>query len=137
MKKLLLPGFLSAIAIFAASMLADFVFNAIFPDIKELYANQAIFRPWNDPLMYIYFCYPLLLGYILAWAWTWAKDTIPGSLLSKTVKFALVYWLMASLPGMLMTYSSFQLPLVMIVCWTTTAFLQAFAAALVYAKMLK
>ncbi|MFT3740878.1 MAG: hypothetical protein QM786_19180 [Breznakibacter sp.] len=136
-KKLLFPGFVAAIAIFIATMLVGYLFDFMSPSLGEVYANEAIFRPWNDPLMYLYFLVPLLLGYVLAWLWTWTYPVVPGSRLSKTFRFALAYWLVASLPGMLLTFSSFKLPLVMIASWTVTAFFQGWVAAVVYTWMVK
>ena len=137
MKKIVLPGIIAAIASFIATMLVGYVFQAIFPSIKSEYENTAIFRPWNDPLMNIFWVYPFIFGITLAWVWDKVKGLFTGTLINKALCFGFVYWVICSVPGMIMSLSSFKITIVMTISWTISGFLQAFAAALVFGKMNK
>lgn len=137
MRKILIPGFMASIAIFIAGMLVQYVFSAIAPSLSEEVKSFGKFRGWDDPIMYIYFTYPLILGYALAWSWTLFSSYMSGSKVSKVLKFALVYWIVGVIPGMVMTYSSFQLSALMISSWTLGSFMQAISAAIIFSFMLK
>lgn len=137
MNKNLLPGFIASIAIFVVGFLISIIFITVFPSLKAEYENIAIFRSYNDPLMYLYYFHPLVLGYILVWAWNTLKPILTGNLINRSVKFTMIYWIVAIIPGMMMSISSFQISILMVITWTATAFFQALAASFVYAKMLK
>ena len=137
MKTNLLPGFVAAIAIFVVGMGIGFFFNGAFPSLYQEYLNPAIFRGWSEPLMWLYYFHPLVLGYILAWAWNKTKPLFTQGMTRRIVGFTVAYWLIAIVPGMMMTISSFRVSLLMVITWTVSTFFQALAASLVYAKMLK
>lgn len=137
MKSTLLPGFIAAIAIFIVGMGIGLFFNVAFPTLYTEYSNTAIYRDWNDPMMWFYYFHPLLLGYILAWAWKATKPLFTKGMSNRIMRFTLAYWLIAIIPGMLMTISSFQVSMLMVLTWTASTFFQAMAASFVYAKMLK
>ena len=137
MKNILIPGFIASIAIFIVGMGLGFFFHAAFPSLNTEYSNTAIFRPWNDPLMWLYYFHPLLMGYLLAWAWKATKPLFNKGITMRIMQFTMAYWLITIIPGMLMTISSFQVSMLMVLTWTSTAFFQTLAASFVYARMLK
>ncbi len=128
MKKLIVPGLLSGVAMLVAGMILNRLYPLIVPALTKEYENPAMFRPWSDPLMMLFFLYPFILGFVLAFLWNKKiADKNP-------LKFALVYWLIASVPGMFVTYTSFAVSLAMVVSWTLNGFIQAFIAGLVFSR---
>ena len=114
MKKIFLTGILAGVVILVVEILISFAV----PSLRTEYENPALFRPWSDVLMQIYYLYPFVLGILLAWFWGKVKITIPaGSLFKRAFKFGWMYWLVATIPGMLVSYSSFQISFWMVLSW--------------------
>jgi hypothetical protein len=137
MKKIILPSILATIAGFAVSMAVGYLFNFIFPSLQSEYENSGMFRPWSDPLMMLYFLYPIYIAFILAWIWTKVKSVFAGSVMQSALSFTTAYFLIATLPGMLMTISSFKVSLIMTCTWAISGFIQTFVISLILAKMIK
>ena len=136
MKKILLPGLLAGIATLAISMALSFLFMK-FPSVSMDYANSNLIRPWKDPLMSLFFLYLFVQGIILAWVWNKSKSLFQGTAISRGIKFGLSIWLIASVPGMLVTYSCFPLSLLTVISWTVDGLVNGPVAGMIFAKMNK
>jgi len=134
MKKVVIPGIVAGIAMLIVGMLVSMAIHAIFPALAAEYRTM-LFRPWEDPIMSLYFAYPFVLGLALAFIWDKVKELVSGGPLKRAVHLALGYFFISTVPGMLITYSSFPVSLLMVLSWTVSSFLQALAAGLVLAKM--
>ena len=144
MRKIVLPGLVAGLAMLAIGLAASFLIDPILPGIKNEYANSKLFRPWSDPLMQLYYLHPIIVGLILAWVWDKVKPIFHECRLKKSVclcrcccGFGFMYWIMATIPGMFITYASFQVSLPMVLNWSLVSLLQALAAGAVLAKMNK
>lgn len=136
MKKILVPGLLAGVATLVAGLVVSRVMAYFFPSLNAEFANPSIFRPWSDPLMSLYFLYPFVLGLVLSCFWDKYKKVFEGkNLFEKVNKFALTYWVIAGIPGMFITYSSFQVSFIMVFSWLLGGLAEALAAAWVLAKM--
>lgn len=135
MKKILLPGIIAAVVATLLSMLVSYPFQLAFPWLEEAYKNTALFRPMDNPLWSLFFVEPLFLYIVLAWLWDKTKGVIEGSFLKRAFCFGFAIWLIATIPGMILTYSGFQMTLTMVVNWTTSALVSHISAGMVYAKM--
>ncbi len=132
MKKIVIPGILAGVVILIVEMLISFAV----PSLKAQYENPALFRSWADPIMQLYYLYPFVLGILLAWFWGKVKITIPtGSLFSKAFRFGWMYWLVATIPGMLVSYSSFQVSLGMVLSWAIGGLIATVFGAAVIIKL--
>lgn len=119
MKKKILFGLLMGVIILAAEMLIGQIFMQFFPQMAAEYQNPALFRAWSEPLMQLYFLYPFIFALVLVWLWSKTKTVVPGdSAWAKGAKFGLAIWLVASVPGMLISYASFQVSFLMVFSWT-------------------
>jgi hypothetical protein len=134
MKKVVIPGILAGIVMLAVGMIVSMIINAIFPALVAEY-KAALFRPWDDPIMSLYFAHPFVLGLALAFIWDKVKGLISGGPLNRATRLALGFFIISIVPGMLISYSSFPISLLMILSWTVSSFLQVLAAGLVLAKM--
>ena len=137
MKKILLPGIISAVSVFIVTMGINYLFNFISPGLKSEYENSNIFRPWEDPLMMLIFICPLILAFILAFIWDKVKSIFNGSYLNNVISFTLIYWIATSIPGMIMSLSSFKISVIMVISWTVSGFFQVLTASLITIKMNK
>ncbi len=134
MKKILtviLAGTLMSVAGFGISRLA----TAMSPALEAEYHNPALFRPWSDPIMQLYWLVPFLTALILLKIWNNTKSLISGNyFIARGYSFAFNYWIV-TLPGMLMSYSSFPLSLGMVISWTVAGLAQAIVAGVIFARL--
>lgn len=137
MKKTLITGIIAGAAMLVLGLAIGQVFAKLAPSLKTEYENPNLFRPWTDPLMSLYFVQPFVLGILLAWVWNMTKGVIKGdTVLQKGFYFGLVYWAL-SFPGMIMSYSSFPLSLIIVISWSVTGLFQSICAGVLFSKMLK
>jgi len=136
MKKILVPGLIAGAVMSLVAAIIGFLAGLLFPQLASEYANGTIFRPWSDPLMSLYFVYPFLLSIILSFVWSKTKTIIKGkSFQDRGVKFALWYFLVGTVSGIFITYSSFQVSLLIVATWTINGLFEAIVVGLIFAKM--
>lgn len=134
--KTFLRGLLAGLVILIVSMIVDYLFRLAVPALQMEYENTSIFRAWSDPLMSLYFLYPFILGVLLAWIWGSVKSVISGSTLrQRAMRFGFSIWIILSIPGMLITYASFQVSLIMVVSWSIGSLLSLLAASCLLSRM--
>lgn len=129
-------GLVAGIANLILGIILNKLLNVMFPSLATEYQNSMIFRPWDDPLMMLYFAYPFILALSFAYFWNMTGKQCKGATSTqKAFEFAKFYFLIATIPGMFISYTSFQLSALMIIAWTFVGFLQAYVAGWVFAKM--
>ena len=121
-------GLLAGLANLVLGFVLNWLVGMVLPSIAGEYQNTAMFRPWTDPLMMVYFAYPFILGLVAAYLW----DKVGKP---KPVEFAKLYFIIATIPGMFITYTSFQISLTMVLLWAVTGFIQAWVAAYIFTKV--
>lgn len=136
MKKALF-ALLAAIAGFAISMAVGYLFMFIVPSLNAEYMNTNIFRPWDDPLMMLYYLHPIYITIVLIWAWDKVKGLYSGTLVKNAFLFTSAIFAISTFPGMLMSISSFKISFIMTLSWSIGAFLQTFVIILVYGRLNK
>lgn len=136
MKKIA-TGLLAGAVMLILGMLIGQVFHLFIPSLKTEYENPQLFRPWSDPMMSLYFIVPFINGIIFAWLWSLTKQDIHAeNKLERGFRFGFIYWII-SIPGMIMSYSSFPLSFMMVFSWSATILVQGLCAGLIFYKMLK
>ncbi|OGN92741.1 MAG: hypothetical protein A2Z75_08480 [Chloroflexi bacterium RBG_13_50_10] len=137
MKKIILFGLLAGLAMLVISVALSLLFNLIFPSVAAEYNNTNLFRPWSDPIMYLMLVEPFILGIILAWIFSITKDLFKTEKAwKKGIYFGLCYWVI-TIPGMVMSYSSFPISLIMVKTWSISILIQSIVAGLIYARFIK
>lgn len=136
MKKVILSGLLAGLVLFLASMVVGGIFKVIFPSINAEYQNTNLFRPFSDPLMLLFFVHPFLLGVILAWFWNKTKS-IFGENMKGAIKFGIVYWVIATIPGMFATYTSMPYSSAIVASWLMGGLVESVLAGIVFVKINK
>lgn len=121
-------GLVAGIAILVVGFGFNWLVGVLVPSVQAEYENPAIFRSWQDPLMMAYFAYPFILGVVAAYLWDKlkAKDAL---------EFAKTYFIIATIPGMFITLSSFQVSYLMVASWTVVGFLEVLVAGWVFTKV--
>jgi len=133
MKKILISGSVSAIALVIFSMLALYATLLLFPNIALEYYDPA-FRE-NGGGRILYFLHPIILSFALAWFWERFKSIFKGSFTLRGIEFALVYLLVATLPSLWIVYSAMSISLIIVITWMAYGFIQALIAGLILEKM--
>ena len=137
MKKVLWTGLIAGVAMIIVNILLNPIFNALFPWLQDAYMDNAVFRPWSDPAMMLFWLYPLALGLALAWVWDKTKQLFDGTVWCKGAKFGLILFFVSGVPAFLINFSSFNLPFVMILSWTIMGLINGIVAGLILAKVNK
>lgn len=137
MKKIIGVGLLAGLAMTLAGVVINVVMNMVLPELNEAYKNSGLFRPWSDPRMMMFFLIPFFTGILLSWVWTKVKDLVKGITPgAKGLNYGLIYAL-TTLPGMFITYSSFNVSLAMVMSWTVSGIIEGIVACLLIAKVMK
>lgn len=134
MKKIFWTGLVAGIAMVIVNMALNPIFDAIFPGLKESYMNP-VFRPWEDPIMMLFFLYPIVLGFGLSFVWDKTKQLFEKGACQNGINFGLIYFCVSGIPAFLINFSSFNLPLVMILTWTIMGLINGLVAGCVLARL--
>lgn len=136
--QILIKGLLAGAVILVVGMLLSPAFQALAPGLKAEYQNPDLFRPWSDPIMSLYFVHPFLLGIILAWIWNKVSAVVVAkSELQRGLIFGAAVWAMSSLPGMLITYASFPLSVMMVTNWCISGLVEMLCVGVFFSKTIK
>ena len=136
MKKIILPGLAAGVATLIIGMIVSYLFM-LFPSVAADFKNAGVMRSWADPLMYLFFLTPFVSGVIYAWAWNMSKRLFKGSPAKRGACFGSSIWLISTVPGMVISYTSFSLSLLTIISWTLGGLLSNMTAGMIFAKMNK
>ena len=87
--------------------------------------------------MSLYYLYPFILGIILAWLWKRYLNLTGGNAnLRKAINFSVTYWIV-TLPGMVISYSSYPISIAMISSWTINGLISSLVAGLVLFRLFR
>jgi len=137
MRKILIPGLLAGFAMAVVGMIVGMGLHLIFPSVALEYQNTALFRPWTDPIMNIYWACPFILGLVLAVIWDKVKSVVPGSnFCAKGMYFGSGYFAV-TISGILINYASFPISILMVITWYLAVLAEALTAGAVLAYMNK
>jgi len=136
-KKVVWPGVLVGVIMLAVGMAMNYFMNFVFPSLQVEYETSGVFRPWDDPLMSLYFLYPIAIGLVLAWVWDKTKALFKGSDSKRAINFALAYWILTSIPSVIINYSSFPISFLMIFSWLIIGLIYGLIAGFIFVKLNK
>jgi len=120
-------GIIALIGTMVLSMASDLVF----PAIKAEYETPA-FRPWDDPVMSLFFLYPVILGMLLTSVWLKTRKAWKSGL-----EFGLYFGALLGAPAFVVNFSSFTFSLAMVGAWAIMGFLNALLAGIALEKLSK
>ncbi len=133
MKKIIIAVATSTIvlSILGAAMLFGAI--KVFPKLMEEYFSP-VFRP-SGQKDWLFYAHPLILSIALKWFWERYKSIFHGSVLFRALEVALVYFIVALLPVLWLTFSAIDISLPMMLTWMVYGLVQSFAAGIVFAKL--
>ena len=112
------------------------IFEAVFPGFKKAYMNP-VFRPWEDPIMMLFFIYPIALGFGLSFVWDRTKQLFKGNACWNGFNFGLIYFCVTGIPTFFINFSTFNLPFAMILSWTIMGLVDGMVAGCILARLNK
>lgn len=133
MKKVLLSGLVAAIILLIVAVAALYFTIYMLPSLALEYYEPAFRSTERGTIMY--FLHPFILSFALAWFWDRFKGQFDKPRLLKELEFAMVYLVVATLPGMWMIYSAMSVSIEQVGTWLLYGFVQAFIAAAVFVRM--
>ena len=135
-KKVFGKGILVGVAMAVVNLVLNLIMNAVYPASKAIYENNTIFRPMTDPLMGLFWLYPIVLGLAFACIYDKTKTLYKEeSVTKKGLKFSLMYLFIAAIPAFFINFSSFNLPFGIVISWTLMSYLNGLVAGLILAKL--
>jgi len=117
------------VLLLACSMAFNWLLNMVFPSLQAEYVTPA-FRPWNDPIMSLFFIYPLAMGALLTFTWQKTRKAWKSGL-----EFGAWFGVLFSVPSFLINYSSFTFSLLMILSWVAMGFVNVVIAGLALERL--
>lgn len=129
-------GLIAGIAMLLVMVIVSYGFMFLFPQVSEEYSTE-LFREWSEPLSYLFYLHPIILGLIMSWVWGLVSITMKGNEITKAVNFTLVFFLIAQIPGMFISYTTMNISLLMLMSWMLPNFTQIFAGSLILSHMNK
>jgi len=121
MKKIIWPGILLGLIMLIVGMIVSYLFMLI-PAVNADY-NSEFMRNWQDPAMMLFFLYPFILGIVFALLWNKTKSSFKGKM--RGCYFGWMLFFLTTVPGMLITYSSFNLSFLTIIGWSVSGLVNA------------
>jgi len=85
-------GLVAGVVLLVFGLVANWFLGVMLPSLATEYQNIAIFRPWDDPLMTLYFGHPIIVGVVLSYLWERLKIKSP-------IEFARFYFVAATIPS--------------------------------------
>ncbi len=135
MKKSVVTVLLASLGMLVTGIAIGYLFDFLIPSLGDEYRNASLYRPWDDPMMYVFFLQPFVLSGALVWIWNKVKDRFKGTTGRKAINVTLIMFILTIIPGMLMTLSSFKVSLLAVLTWTISAFIQVLVASLIFIRM--
>lgn len=121
MKKIIWPGLLFGVIALIVNLIVSYLFMLI-PSVSADYSS-GVMRSLQDPLMMVFFLYPFILGIVFAWLWNTTKGSFRGKW--RACSFGWMLFCLTTIPGMFITYTSFNLSFLTILGWTVSGLITA------------
>jgi hypothetical protein len=106
-KKLILAWIAGSVLLYVTM----FAFSALAMQIApfDIFSISGM-RPANDPVMLLYFAYPLVLSFTAAYAFSVVRSSLPGSFVEKGLMFGFLLILLLLVNNIFVIFSSMVYP---------------------------
>jgi len=133
MKKIFISGSITGVVLVIFSLIALYATIWLLPNVALEYYDTA-FRS-NGRGNILYYLHPFILSLALAWFWERFKGVFRGNSMMRGIEFGLVYFIVAILPFMWITYSAMSITLAVVLTWCAYGFIQALIAGLMFERL--
>ena len=135
-KKVIISGLAVGLVLFVLGWVVMMpLMTMIFPGLSSEYETSGVFRPWDDPAMSYIFLHPFVIGLVMAYIFQAFKPFPKKKLVKRGICYGFMFWLLVTVPGMLMTLSSFMVSLDMVLSWTLEFLIEMPIAGIIIAKL--
>jgi len=110
-KKGIIAGLAAGVVILAVGMLSGSMLGA------QYTATPQLWKPMTGNWWYDMIVVDLIEGIIYGLVFTVVYNGIPGNGWKKGLNYGLILWLVATVPGMMMTYSTMAVPDMIVASW--------------------
>lgn len=110
------------------------VMELIWPGLMTEY-ESGVFRAWDDPLMSYMFIHPFVIALIMAFVFNAVQPFKKKEFVERGIYYGLLFWLLVTVPGMLVTLSSFNVSVEMVLSWTIEFLIEMPIAGIIIAKL--
>jgi len=110
------------------------VLEMIFPGLPAEY-ESGVFRAWDDPLMSYMFIHPFVIALIMAFVFNAVHPFKKKGFVERGIYYGLMFWLLVTVPGMLVTLSSFNVSVEMVLSWTIEFLIEMPITGIIIAKL--
>ena len=133
MKNSLKTILVAGIAVLIVSLGLLYSFGYLLPSLMEEY-YEPVFRSNSFSTDWLFYIHPFVLSSAIYWFWERSQASFEGSSLTKAMKVAFMYGLVALLPVLWLTFSAVNISAMMVITWVGFGIIQAFAAAIIFAR---
>ncbi|VVC00059.1 Uncharacterised protein [uncultured archaeon] len=124
LKQVIGSGIVFGVVAIMLGMVVSMLFGALFPGMAVEY-KTSLFRSWEDPLMMAFFLVFFVEGFIYAYFYDFVRQLLSGgSAFERGLKYGVALFAITSVPGMLVTYTSFVISLPMVISWLFSGLVQ-------------
>ena len=130
-KQILIGGVLAGIII----EIVDIIFNSLIQLIWAYNVFELVgMRTIDDPIMILFFVYPWILGFALAYIYSYFGKTLDGNYIAKGWKFGLLMWVVVTIPSAFLVFASMNYPVGFTVNSVIPPFIYMLVSSIVIAK---
>ena len=130
-KQILIGGVLAGIII----EIVNIIFNSL---IQLIWAYNVFelggMRTIDDPIMILFFVYPWILGFALAYIYSYFGKALDGNYIAKGWKFGLLMWVVVTIPSAFLVFASMNYPVAFTVNSVIPPFIYMLVSSIVIAK---
>src|SRR4030095_494258 len=129
MKNKYLLSIVIGVILLVSTMLMGILSGVLVPSLMSQYENPA-FRAMTDPVMGIFFIYPVVLGVCISYVWFRTRKAWKSG-----VEFGAVMGVLLNVPMFLVNFSNFTFPLMLIGSWFVFGFVNCIIAGMALEKL--
>jgi hypothetical protein len=107
-KQIVIGGIIAGIFIEVLSLAFSWFTQTVWDyNMVELAGMRSV----EDPISILFFFYPWVLGFALAYVYSWFEDSLDGEYIEKGWKFGLLMWLVVNISSAFLVFSSMEYPI--------------------------
>jgi uncharacterized membrane protein YagU involved in acid resistance len=116
--KVLIAGIVAGIVLVIVGFALGYLTASMYASTPQLW------KPMSGDWTYTMIIFDIVIGVILAFVYSIVKDGVPKKGITKGLYYGMLVWLVGTIPGMIMTYSTMAVPTALVLAWTIGGLVQ-------------
>lgn len=133
MKKIFSLGLIAGVILFIISYGGLYIAIQYFPQFFVSYNNPLFNSDGSRDILF--YMHAFIISFALAFVWVRFKSLFKGPFILRGLSFGFIYGLVALLPVMWITFSSLDIPIIMVLSWLLYGLVQSVVAGILFAKL--